>query len=171
MEAAAEVHAEGQGAAAMSESLPDNGRTIKTTFIESGPEASTQRSLSMTEPMTTTISALSVRTDWSSESEASPRKTAATADGAGESGAFQAPAPAAEQTTTSLQSGRTRTLMTTISPRFPLGAPVRYGVHSIQNRRSEMEDAHRAVLGVESSSPSSVEAALGNLSYFAVFDG
>jgi len=155
----------------MSESLPDNGRTIKTTFIESGPEASTQRSLSMTEPMTTTISALSVRTDWSSESEASPRKMAATADGAGESGAFQAPAPAAEQTTTSLQSGRTRTLMTTISPRFPLGAPVRYGVHSIQNRRSEMEDAHRAVLGVESSSPSSVEAALGNLSYFAVFDG
>jgi len=113
------------------------------------------RTLSMSEP-------LSVRTDWSSESETTPsRNLAKTGEGV--------PASLTES-----RSRRTRTLTHTISPRIPLGAPVRFGVHSIQNQRSEMEDAHRAVLGAESCSPSlrgQAEMQLGNLSYFAVFDG
>ncbi|CAE7919406.1 spnA [Symbiodinium necroappetens] len=71
------------------------------------------------------------------------------------------------------RSQRSRTLTSTISPRLP-GVPVRYGVHSIQNQRSEMEDAHRAVLGAACCSPSlraQAERWLGNLSYFSVFDG
>lgn len=87
-------------------------------------------------------------------------------------------------------SMRTRhTLTRTVSP----GKPLRYGVHSIQNRRREMEDAHCAVLGQQhlgglagpSSARSSLpespsvaamlsplpELSLGALSYFAVFDG
>lgn len=118
------------------------------------------RNMSITEP-------LSVRTDWSSESETSPARNLAKS---GESGM---PLSSASLTTES-RSRRTRTLTSTISPRVPLGAPVRFGVHSIQNQRSEMEDAHRAVLGAESCSPSlrgEAEIQLGSLSYFAVFDG
>lgn len=67
-----------------------------------------------------------------------------------------------------LRSGR-RTLTASVTPSLP-GKPVRYGVHSIQNQRSEMEDAHRAVLGVESQEEVA-DSPLGSLSYFAIFDG
>lgn len=76
-----------------------------------------------------------------------------------------------------LRSGR-HTFTRTMSPRMQ----VRYGVHSIQNKRREMEDAHRAVLGAggscgststlqSESAPESIDQLLGSLSYFAVFDG
>merc|ERR1719499_2279296 len=69
--------------------------------------------------------------------------------------------------------------MTAVSPRNSIGKSIRYGVHSIQNMRREMEDAHKAVLGVEGWSPSlsrpssreGMEASLGSMSYFAIFDG
>lgn len=87
---------------------------------------------------------------------------------------------------------RTRTLTRAVSV-----FKVNYGVHSIQNMRPEMEDAHCAMLGLVSgtgatgektlktpmagtgvsavgTTPSSTTAeapALGSLSYFAVFDG
>jgi len=52
------------------------------------------------------------------------------------------------------------------------GKPLRYGVHSIQNLRREMEDSHRAVLGGAGHSDSSQsEQPLGEFSYFSVFDG
>lgn len=93
------------------------------------------------------------------------------------------------------KSSHKRTLTRAVS----VGNPVRFGVHSIQNLRPEMEDAHRAVIGVEGSSrpssrgmptPRETDMAdspsrrdslsepaaqagplLGSLSYFAVFDG
>jgi len=56
--------------------------------------------------------------------------------------------------------------------------PLRFGVHSIQNQRSEMEDAHRAVLGAECRPSSSCSwdpdedgKKLGSFSFFAIFDG
>lgn len=81
---------------------------------------------------------------------------------------------------------RTRTLTRAVSE-----CQVRYGVHSIQNLRPEMEDAHCARLGLGSDGgcgntlkspmaatapPANALAAssaptLGSLSYFAVFDG
>lgn len=83
---------------------------------------------------------------------------------------------------------RTRTLTRAVSE-----YQIRYGVHSIQNLRPEMEDAHCARLGLlggseggggsalkspiaAASSPANTRAApaaptLGSLSYFAVFDG
>eukprot|EP00933_Yihiella_yeosuensis_P031597 TRINITY_DN25176_c0_g1_i1.p1 TRINITY_DN25176_c0_g1~~TRINITY_DN25176_c0_g1_i1.p1 ORF type:complete len:414 (+),score=77.64 TRINITY_DN25176_c0_g1_i1:123-1364(+) len=119
-----------------------------------------KRNLSMSEP-------LSVRTDWSSESESSPRRTKQL-DASNTDASWPASIPQS-------RGHRTRTLTATISPRVPLLGAVRYGVHSIQNRRSEMEDAHKAVLGAEGSSPSTrgedTEPSLGNFSYFAVFDG
>lgn len=55
---------------------------------------------------------------------------------------------------------------------------IRFGVHSIQNQRPEMEDAHRAVLGrtgTDCSLPevdaNMIEMLLGSFSFFAVFDG
>lgn len=66
-----------------------------------------------------------------------------------------------------------RTLTRTVSS-------IRFGVHSIQNQRSEMEDAHRAVLGSSATEPnlndslsvtSDTAAQLGSFSFFAVFDG
>jgi len=125
---------------------------------------------------------LSVLSDWSSQDDTSP-------DGRG-----TAIRGLSESYSRGLLSGR-RTLTRAVS----LGKPVRYGVHSIQNLRPEMEDAHHAVLGVEGSSrpmsrgsatspsqslapsgaatpsgsgtPPPAEAPLGSLSYFAVFDG
>lgn len=56
--------------------------------------------------------------------------------------------------------------------------PLQYGVHSIQNTRSEMEDAHQAVIGTDQHGSEStpeqlrdVAHGLGRFSYFAVFDG
>eukprot|EP00441_Pelagodinium_beii_P014832 CAMPEP_0197668770 /NCGR_PEP_ID=MMETSP1338-20131121/70259_1 /TAXON_ID=43686 ORGANISM="Pelagodinium beii, Strain RCC1491" /NCGR_SAMPLE_ID=MMETSP1338 /ASSEMBLY_ACC=CAM_ASM_000754 /LENGTH=185 /DNA_ID=CAMNT_0043248225 /DNA_START=1 /DNA_END=555 /DNA_ORIENTATION=+ len=147
-----------EGAPAKSVGLDLSATYQDVDALEDGDASKSElpmRTLSMSEP-------LSVRTDWSSESETSPsRNLAKTGEGV--------PASLTES-----RSRRTRTLTSTISPRIPLGAPVRFGVHSIQNQRSEMEDAHRAVLGAESCSPSlrgQAETQLGNLSYFAVFDG
>lgn len=112
---------------------------------------------------------LSVRTDWSSQDDTSPqRSTRSEALTHSE----------LESYSRDLQARR-RTLTTMVSPRSSMGKPTRYGVHSIQNRRREMEDAHRAVLGVEGWSPSAsrpssregMEASLGSMSYFAIFDG
>mmetsp|Transcript_57889 Transcript_57889/g.152424 ORF Transcript_57889/g.152424 Transcript_57889/m.152424 type:complete len:333 (-) Transcript_57889:73-1071(-) len=66
----------------------------------------------------------------------------------------------------SRSSRRTRTLTRAVSS----GVPVRYGVHSIQNLRPEMEDAHRAVLAGQAEGGEN-RAPLGSWSYFAVFDG
>lgn len=56
--------------------------------------------------------------------------------------------------------------------------PLHYGVHSIQNTRSEMEDAHQAVIGTDHHGAEKmpeqlreVSTGLGRFSYFAVFDG
>eukprot|EP00930_Biecheleria_cincta_P012733 TRINITY_DN11707_c0_g1_i1.p1 TRINITY_DN11707_c0_g1~~TRINITY_DN11707_c0_g1_i1.p1 ORF type:complete len:206 (+),score=50.33 TRINITY_DN11707_c0_g1_i1:92-709(+) len=48
-----------------------------------------------------------------------------------------------------------------------------HGVHSIQNARDEMEDAHQAVLchGDGQDDKTAIADALGAFSYFAVFDG
>jgi len=112
---------------------------------------------------------LSVRTDWSSQDDFSPmRSTATSAD---------PNRPAPETPLEAFPSSqRTRTLTSTVSPRMSKNT-LRYGVHSIQNMRQEMEDAHRAVLGMEGQSPSSrlegsaEDAGLGSFSYFAIFDG
>jgi len=125
---------------------------------------------------------LSIRSDWSSE-DMSPQAQTGPIQGLSDTYSRE------------LRSGR-RTLTRAVS----LGKPVRYGVHSIQNMRKAMEDAHHAVLGMEGSSrptsrssnaspsqpvapsgaamprtaastPSPAEAPLGSLSYFAVFDG
>lgn len=127
--------------------------------------------------------ALSVRTDWSS-TDGSPRRPAGDSAAAVMLEGFQAEADDAEQAngvtnTRSVgednfrRSGR-RTL-TSMMPVDSHGkAPVRYGVHSIQNLRSEMEDAHRAVIGNECIDGATVDALsspLGSLSYFAIFDG
>lgn len=92
-----------------------------------------------------------------------------------------------EEAMPSRPSRRTRTLTRAIS-----GWQVRFGVHSIQNTRDKMEDAHCAKVGMEGAdgtdgSNGAVEAApdgaesprgtsmakpsLGSFSYFAVFDG
>eukprot|EP00440_Ansanella_granifera_P064768 gb/GFBE01070224.1/.p1 GENE.gb/GFBE01070224.1/~~gb/GFBE01070224.1/.p1 ORF type:complete len:405 (+),score=59.31 gb/GFBE01070224.1/:1-1215(+) len=146
--------AEASASVGLSCSLDLSSRLVETEDLSQSEVP--VRTLSMTEP-------LSVRTDWSSESETSPARNF------GKSTEQSVP-----QSLTQSKNRRTRTLTSTISPRVPLGAPVRYGVHSIQNQRSEMEDAHRAVLGAESCSPSlraQAEMQLGNLSYFSVFDG
>mmetsp|Transcript_116075 Transcript_116075/g.328978 ORF Transcript_116075/g.328978 Transcript_116075/m.328978 type:complete len:443 (+) Transcript_116075:130-1458(+) len=118
-----------------------------------------------------TTDMLSVRTDWGSE-DFSPAQTPGVAVGAAPSSG--SPRSISEIYSVEHRTGR-RTLTTTVSPRVsqPGGpGPVRYGVHSIQNMRSEMEDAHRAVLGVEGSTDAVPEdVPLGNLSYFAIFDG
>jgi len=125
---------------------------------------------------------LTVLSDWGSQDDISPDGRSTAIRGLSES------------YSRGLKSGR-RTLTRAVS----LGKPVRYGVHSIQNLRPEMEDAHHAVLGVEGGSrpmsrgsatspsqslapsgaatpsgcgtPPPAEAPLGSLSYFAVFDG
>lgn len=110
------------------------------------------------------IEQLSVRTDWSSQDDMSPQLAATQTE--------------LESYSRGLRSGR-RTLTSTVSPRLALGKPLQYGVHSIQNMRREMEDAHKAVLGMEGWSPSlsrptsreGMEVSLGNMSYFAIFDG
>mmetsp|Transcript_30594 Transcript_30594/g.65982 ORF Transcript_30594/g.65982 Transcript_30594/m.65982 type:complete len:372 (-) Transcript_30594:87-1202(-) len=64
---------------------------------------------------------------------------------------------------------RAKTLTRSISV-----CPVSYGVHSIQNSRPEMEDAHCAKPRLGSNSDlgqSNLGPTLGNLSFFAVFDG
>mmetsp|Transcript_37455 Transcript_37455/g.94165 ORF Transcript_37455/g.94165 Transcript_37455/m.94165 type:complete len:409 (-) Transcript_37455:28-1254(-) len=112
---------------------------------------------------------LSVRTDWSSQDDLSPQRSTRS-DGFSHS--------ELENYSRDLRSCR-RTLTTMVSPRNSFGKPLRYGVHSIQNMRQKMEDAHRAVLGVEGWSPSTsrpssregMEASLGSMSYFAIFDG
>eukprot|EP00443_Scrippsiella_acuminata_P131602 CAMPEP_0115664084 /NCGR_PEP_ID=MMETSP0272-20121206/48185_1 /TAXON_ID=71861 /ORGANISM="Scrippsiella trochoidea, Strain CCMP3099" /LENGTH=340 /DNA_ID=CAMNT_0003102475 /DNA_START=159 /DNA_END=1178 /DNA_ORIENTATION=+ len=83
-------------------------------------------------------------------------------------------------------SRRTRTLTRAIS-----GYQVRFGVHSIQNTRDKMEDAHCAKVGMEEADSTGVcndtagaasdeavsprgvvgRPSLGSFSYFAVFDG
>lgn len=78
---------------------------------------------------------------------------------------------------TTSRHARTLTL-TEVSPRnTAVGhSPLRFGVHSIQNQRKEMEDAHCAVLGREGrphsrGSGEEGDAALGSFSFFAIFDG
>jgi len=112
---------------------------------------------------------LSVRTDWSSQDDCSPQR----------SGRSEALTHSGVETYSRKLRSQRRTLATMVSPRASQGKPLRYGVHSIQNMRREMEDAHRAVLGVDGWSPSAsrpssregMEASLGTMSYFAIFDG
>lgn len=134
-------------------------------------------------------SLLSVREDWESQGELSPHKSMSRL--LDEDGSISIEVehgtPSMRSISKSYQQGlrsgrRTGTLTSARSPKVtaclgnrPGGSPLHYGVHSIQNRRNEMEDAHRAVLGQEGRSPSSIsddiEASLGSLSYFAIFDG
>lgn len=127
----------------------------------------------------TTFSMISVRTDWSSQDEFSPQLSMAhtaakelhAGSGADPSESWHSDGPVM----TCRSTRRSATLTSAVSPRSQKDKPVRYGVHSIQNRRNEMEDAHLAVLGNERWSSSSKgdasEATLGSLSYFAIFDG
>mmetsp|Transcript_39499 Transcript_39499/g.92888 ORF Transcript_39499/g.92888 Transcript_39499/m.92888 type:complete len:421 (+) Transcript_39499:71-1333(+) len=135
------------------------------------------------------VEKLSIRSDWSSEmfseDDFSPLKSAKAAQAAlqsagldgdvssSETGGEGSPAlqSLSEKYSQSLRSGRrTRT----ISKIFEGDQqPIRIGVHSIQNLRREMEDAHRAVVGEEGplTARTQAEAPLSPLSYFAVFDG
>lgn len=114
---------------------------------------------------------LSVRTDWESQDDLSPLLRPQSADSGLTTSSL-------ENYSRGLRSGRC-TLTTTVSPRNAVGKQLRYGVHSIQNMRREMEDAHKAVLGAEERSPTlsrptsreGMEASLGSMSYFAIFDG
>jgi len=134
---------------------------------------------------------LSVREDWSSCGDLSPQKSRAVLEGSDSCsmsieveglscGSARSISQGYQQGVRSAR--RTGTLTSVVSPRDRIGlgglhgeTSLRYGVHSIQNTRKEMEDAHAAVLGKEGWSPSSigdrVEAPLGHLSYFAIFDG
>ncbi|CAK0860375.1 unnamed protein product, partial [Prorocentrum cordatum] len=95
--------------------------------------------------------------------------------------------PRSRTYTESLNSGRYMPLTRVVSV---CAAALRYGVHSIQGLRPEMEDAHRVVLDVHlivpggsagsgdgrTSSPfppalAGAAEALGSMSYFGVFDG
>lgn len=141
----------------------------------------------------TGFSQLSVRSDWDSEEVSgemsSPSKGMPGIPGISEG--EEGLGAITEGYASSLRSGR-HTLTRTHS----FGKAICYGVHSIQNLRPEMEDAHRAVLaGIEgasaaggsgpsqpsapsvsaSTAPSSEVCAGGGLasghSFFAVFDG
>lgn len=118
-----------------------------------------------------TTDQLSVRTDWGSEDFSPAQTPGPVVASIAEDG--RSPRTISESYSLELRTGR-RTI--TVSPRVaqPGGPkPLRYGVHSIQNMRNEMEDAHRAVLGVEGNTDAAAteDAPLGNLSYFAIFDG
>jgi len=119
---------------------------------------------------------LSIRSDWNSQDDLTMTKTAELCTSGNQDCDPSSPS-LTETYTRSLRNGRRHTLTRTLS----LGAPLRFGVHSIQNMRREMEDAHCAVLGRDFSGGSSssqtapceanVDAPLGNFSFFAVFDG
>lgn len=131
---------------------------------------------------------VSVRSDWSDDWSPDMLRVASTASAAPPtiaeergslSGDSQPNLASLPGYASALRSGR-HTLTRLHCPR-----PISHGVHSIQNLRREMEDAHMAVLGVEqqgrsasasSASPppdaaESGEANLGSLSFFGVFDG
>lgn len=157
----------------------------------SGQEVSRPGTTASVESQWGATDILSVREDWSSCGDLSPQKSRAILaedDSCSMSieveglscGSVRSISQGYQQGVRSTR--RTGTLTSVVSPRGKRGldgirgaTSLRYGVHSIQNTRKEMEDAHRAVLGKEGWSPSSisdsVEAPLGNLSYFAIFDG
>jgi serine/threonine protein phosphatase PrpC len=131
---------------------------------------------------------VSVRSDWGSDADfASPPAAAAglVVDEVAREGS-----PKIEAIKTNyvnaVRSGGRHTLT-----RLICAKPIHYGVHSIQNLRREMEDAHLAVLGregclsgrsltsdistasknAESRSPEVARTDIGSLSFFGVFDG
>mmetsp|Transcript_27618 Transcript_27618/g.60756 ORF Transcript_27618/g.60756 Transcript_27618/m.60756 type:complete len:419 (+) Transcript_27618:68-1324(+) len=142
------------------------------------------------------VEKLSIRSDWSSEmlseDDFSPLKSAKAAqavlqsagDGEGSISELGGDDSVVLRTLSEKYSQSLRLGRTISSTVIDGDKPIRYGVHSIQNTRREMEDAHRAVLGHEGlasgtsscsrrpmSAGTDAEAPLSPLSYFAVFDG
>jgi len=117
---------------------------------------------------------LSVRTDWSSDYGDTPLH--ADLPPTLQENSDSEGSDISRSLVKSLRSGRRHTRSRVLSS----GKPINLGVHSIQNMRLEMEDAHFAVLGAEGTNTSSCSCSLdswaeapplGDLSYFAVFDG
>lgn len=118
---------------------------------------------------------VSVRSDWSDDF--SPKKLATPSTdlrGVVDEAGQPCLSPSADLSKRLLTRGQrhTKTLL--------MGRGIRFGYHSVQNTRPEMEDYHKCKLGVEGSTSTTTptaggnaesEASLGPFSFFGVFDG